>query len=73
MTRKPELCDHCCTQLGQARIVVHDPDPNRPSGTFHNDVGRNCYHLAVAASQGDPAVVLVRRVHGDLETVCGGR
>lgn len=71
MTKKLELCDHCGAPLGQARVVVHDPDPTRPSGAFHNSAGDNCYTKAVAASEPKPSVLQTRALHSDVETICG--
>ena len=39
-------CSHCKLPLGEARLLVHSPDPSFPSGEYHN---KGCFEDACAA------------------------
>jgi len=34
--RRPTKCSSCGAKLGEARMVVHDADPTKPSGDYCN-------------------------------------
>lgn len=54
-------CNYCRARLGELRFVVHDADPNRPSGDY---CGRQCY---LRDLEGRP-VVDTKELFEDLET-----